>query len=263
VRVAAPNWSICASMRAKSNSRQRRPSTPPAWLAALLNRLPLGTEIALPSSPLRESLGQYSAMATPIHAFEAPSWRSAAIRSGRRLSSSPGDSVAAICGATGMTPASALCQMGAGRRAQHHIQRVHGRVQPRHEDRDGCPDLSQRAFDLAHLECAPLLYRRLTVASSSCCVCTCRWRSRQVMHNGVGDRPFRNNRLEIARVDSDMSDHNGQKYASMLSSSPCTPSIRMVRCLLAAFTSPRSSRSSRSDQSCIIFRRGSTYKAWL
>jgi hypothetical protein len=38
------------------------------------------------------------------------------------------------------------------------------------------PYLSQRAFDLAHLECAPLLYRRLTVASSSCCVCTCQWR---------------------------------------------------------------------------------------
>lgn len=60
-----------------------------------------------------------------------------------------------------MTPASAFCQMGAGRRAQHHVQRVHGRVQPRHEDRDGCPYLSQRAFDLAHLECAPLAIQKV------------------------------------------------------------------------------------------------------
>ena len=42
-----------------------------------------------------------------------------------------------------------------------------------------------------------------------------------------------------------------------------TPSMRMVRCALAACTSPCSSRSRRSAQSCIIRRRGSTYLAWL
>jgi hypothetical protein len=59
-------WSIWALMRPKSNSLQRSPSTPAAWVAPPVNRLLPETEVALPIRPLTESLGKYSATAAPM-----------------------------------------------------------------------------------------------------------------------------------------------------------------------------------------------------
>ncbi|MNE33514.1 hypothetical protein D3C80_1271870 [compost metagenome] len=45
-----------------------------------------------------------------------------------------------------------FCAVCAGRRAQHHVQRIHRRVQPCFQHGYGCPNLRKRPFDLMHLQ---------------------------------------------------------------------------------------------------------------
>ena len=60
-----------------------------------------------------------------------------------------------------------------GLRAEHHVERIHRRVQRRFEYRHRCADLSERTFGLPDLKpAAPLPYSRLMVDNRSCSVCT-------------------------------------------------------------------------------------------